>query len=77
MLSYENLPKSLKAEVLVRARSEDRNKQEERQKIIQSKSVQELSQIHSLSDIPVPAPVLKIMLRRRSKSSRADPESTR
>ena len=43
-----------KAEVLVRARVEDPEVQAERAEITKNKTVQELSQINSLADFPIP-----------------------
>ena len=49
------LPESMtKAEVLVRARVEDPEVQAERAEITKNKTVQELSQINSLADFPIP-----------------------
>ncbi|XP_059092500.1 uncharacterized protein LOC131887810 isoform X3 [Tigriopus californicus] len=56
---YATLPKSLKSEVLVRAKMEDPEVQRQRAEVVKSKSVHELSQITSLSDIPMPAFVSK------------------
>lgn len=49
------IPGALKKECLVRAKMEDPDKQRERAEVVKSKSVHELSQINSISDIPLPA----------------------
>ncbi len=54
---YATLPKSLKSEVLVRSRVESPEVMHARQELTQSKSVNELSQVNSLSDFPVPKPI--------------------
>ncbi len=48
------LPKSLKSEVLVRARVEDEEVLRERRKLVQTVSVGELARVGSPADIPVP-----------------------
>lgn len=49
------LPKALTQECLVRAKMEDPEKQRERAEAVRSRSVHELAQITSLSDIPLPS----------------------
>merc|ERR1712045_159602 len=51
---YGSLPRSLKQDLLVKARVEDPDVLAERRAIVASKSVSELSQITSISDFPVP-----------------------
>ena len=51
---YASLPRSLKKEVLVRARNEDEEVMKERQAIVNSKTPAELSQIHSFAEVPLP-----------------------
>ncbi len=51
---YEKLPGSLKTEVLVRSRQEDPEVQQARAETIKVKSVNELSQITSIDDFPLP-----------------------
>merc|ERR1712048_24927 len=51
---YGSLPRSLKQDLLVKARVEDPDILAERRAVVASKSVSELSQITSLSDFPVP-----------------------
>ena len=51
---YGSLPRSLKQDLLVKARVEEPDVLAERRAIVASKSVSELSQITSLADIPVP-----------------------
>lgn len=52
---YASLPRSLKKEVLVRSKvEENEDVLRERQYIVKSMSPGELSQIHSLSEVPLP-----------------------
>lgn len=51
---YNTLPSSLKSEVLVRARQEDPEVQRERAEVVKAKSVNELSQVASIEDFPLP-----------------------
>jgi len=60
---YATLPKSLKSELLVKSCVEDPEVQQERMALTQSKSVSELSQIKSLSDIPIPENIEKLISR--------------
>jgi len=54
---YNQLPGSLKSEVLVRARQEEPEIQSARAEIIKNKSVNELSQINTIDDFPLPKSV--------------------
>ena len=58
---YATLPKSLKSELVVRSRVEDPEVQVERKKLTESKSVSELAAITSLSDLPIPANIEKLI----------------
>lgn len=58
---FAKLPESLKAECLVRAKVEDPEIQKLRAEIIKTKSVAELSQVTSLSDIPLPSPIEQLI----------------
>merc|ERR1711970_857500 len=60
---YASLPRSLKSELLVKTCVEDPEIQQERKALTQSKSVSELSQIKSLSDIPIPENIEKLISR--------------
>ena len=60
---YATLPKALKSELLVKSCVEEPEIQAERQALTQSKSVSELSQIKSLSDIPIPDNIEKLISR--------------
>jgi hypothetical protein len=60
---FATLPKSLKAEVLVRSRLEDPEVQQHRAKLVKAKSVHELSQISSVADIPLPRPLENLVNR--------------
>merc|ERR1712226_528133 len=51
---YSTLPRSLKQDLLVKSRIEEPDILAERRAIVASKSVSELSQITSISDIPIP-----------------------
>ena len=54
---YDNLPSSLKSEVLVRSRQEEPEVQQARAEVIKTKSVNELSKINSLNEFPLPKKV--------------------
>ena len=58
---YNQLPGSLKSEVLVRARQEEPEIQLARAEIIKNKSVNELSQITSIEDFPLPKSVEQLI----------------
>ena len=58
---YNQLPGSLKSEVLVRARQEEPEIQSARAEIIKNKSVNELSQITSIEDFPLPKSVEQLI----------------
>jgi len=60
---YATLPRSLKSELLVKSCVEDPEIQQERRALTESKSVSELSQIKSLSDIPIPDNIEKLISR--------------
>jgi hypothetical protein len=60
---YDQLPASMKTEVLVRARQEDPEIQMARAEIIKTKSVNELSQITSLDDFPLPKNIDQLIRR--------------
>ena len=49
--------RSMKTEVLVRSKIEDPEVQRERAESVKSKSIGELSQIHSIDDIPLPSTI--------------------
>ena len=52
---YASLPRSLKSELLVRNKvEEDEEELKRRQNLVETKSPAELSQINSLSEVPVP-----------------------
>merc|ERR1712241_1178552 len=54
-MGYASLPRSLKSELLVRSKvDEDEEKLKYRQTLIETKTPAELSQIHNLSEVPVP-----------------------
>lgn len=69
---YSTLPRSLKSEVLVRSRVESPEKLKARKELVQSKSVNELSQLKSLSDVPIPTPIQNLLHGKRSKLSNGD-----
>ena len=56
---YGSLPRSLKQDLLVKARMEDPDVLAERRAVVASKSVSELSQITSISDFPIPSTLSK------------------
>ena len=55
---YASLPRSLKKELLVRSKvEEDEEELKSRQNLVETKTPAELSQIHSLSEVPLPSRV--------------------
>jgi len=58
---YDVMPDALKTEVLVRSRVESPDLQKERSETVKTKTVTELSQIHSLSDLPLPKQIENIL----------------
>nr|XP_040577522.1 titin homolog isoform X4 [Lepeophtheirus salmonis] len=58
---YESIPQSLRTELLVKSLYQDPSVQMEGRRLIQSKSVGELSQIHGLSDFPIPYAVERLI----------------
>ena len=58
---YETLPKSWKSEVLVKTKLGKPEVQRERAQLVSSKSVSELSQVTSLSDIPIPTTIERLI----------------
>ena len=58
---YATLPKSLKSEVLVRARVESPEVRQNRYELTQSKSVSELAQVRNLAEFPLPTPIEKLI----------------
>ena len=59
---YATLPKSLKSEVLVRARVENPEVRQNRYELTQSKSVSELAQVRNLAEFPLPTPIENLIL---------------
>ena len=58
----ETLPRSWREQQLVtKVKVEDPEKQKQRQEMTQKKSVSELAAMSSLSDLPIPAPIEKLM----------------
>ncbi len=66
---YASLPRSLKAEVLVRTRVEDPDVLRQRKELVQSKSVGELAKVSGLADIPIPK------VRRGRKKKKVDDDA--
>ena len=64
----EKMPESMKAEVLVKSRVEDPEVQRQRAEITKCKTPNQLSQINSLADFPIPT-TIETMLEKRPKSS--------
>jgi len=60
---YSTLPPSLKTNLLVGAKVEDQEKVYERSETIKSKSVSELSEIKTMSDIPIPSTLTRLAKR--------------
>lgn len=60
---YSTLPSSMKTNLLVGVKTEDQEMVKQRSETIKSKSVIELSEIHSVSDIPVPSTLSRLAKR--------------
>merc|ERR1712226_41964 len=58
---YATLPRSLKSELAVASKVQDPELVQERREMIANKSVNELSQVTSLSDVPIPSPIQKMI----------------
>merc|ERR1719210_2266961 len=58
---YATLPRSLKSELAVGTKVQDPELVQERREMIAKKSVNELSQVTSLSDVPIPSPIQKMI----------------
>ena len=63
---YDTLPRSLKSELAVKTKVQDPELVQERREVIASKSVNELSQVTSLSDVPIPTPIQKMIEKTQS-----------
>merc|ERR1719461_1083569 len=64
---YGSLPRSMKEQqLLVKSKIQDPELVKERQELVRTKSPAELSQISSVADLPIPAPV-ENMLKRKSE----------
>merc|ERR1712106_281076 len=73
---YATLPRSLKSELLVKSCVEDPEIQQERRALTESKSVSELSQIKSLSDIPIPDNIEKLISRTATNKTESPEEQS-
>eukprot|EP00090_Calanus_glacialis_P017720 TRINITY_DN2752_c0_g1_i5.p1 TRINITY_DN2752_c0_g1~~TRINITY_DN2752_c0_g1_i5.p1 ORF type:complete len:1757 (-),score=501.37 TRINITY_DN2752_c0_g1_i5:475-5592(-) len=73
---YATLPKALKSELLVKSCVEDPEIIQERRALTQSKSVSELSQIKSLSDIPIPENLEKLISRTATNKTESPEEQS-
>ena len=65
---YESIPSSLKSELIVRSKEVEMDLDElsERQELIRTQSPVQLSEIHSMADIPVPTCVKNIGNRKKT-----------
>jgi hypothetical protein len=66
---YATIPRSLKADVAVRAVTEDPELVRARRELLASKSVGELAALTSLSDIPLPEAIENLFSGKKPKSS--------
>ena len=63
---YGSLPRSMKEQqLLVKSKIQDPELVKERQELVRTKSPAELSQISSVADLPIPAPVENMLKRKR------------
>jgi len=58
---YATLPRSLKSELAVTTKIQDPEVVQERREMVAKKSVNELSQVTTLSDVPIPSPIQKMI----------------
>merc|ERR1719334_1847896 len=71
---YESIPSSLKSELVVRSREiEDPDELEHRKELIRTQTPAQLSEIHGLSDIPVPKFIENIVHPRTDSSTERKP----
>ena len=70
---YDTLPRSMKSEVLVKARVEDPEIQKQRQELTRSKSPVELSQISSLAEFPIPKNIETLLNKKADQTDNAGP----
>merc|ERR1719450_461689 len=71
---YGSLPRSMKEQqLLVKSKITDPEKGKERQELVRTKSPAELSQISSITDLPIPAPVENILKRKSEPGSPVAP----
>ena len=70
----EMLPDSLKSQLLVKSKIEKPEVQRERAQLVSSKSVSELSQVTSISDIPIPTTLERMIS--KSKGDLTDGSSS-
>ena len=77
---YSTLPRSMKSELLVKSRvtsvkdSSDAatDKVQARRDLVSCKSVNELSQVRSLADVPIPSPIQNLMDKRKQRNLEED-----
>ena len=60
---YDKVPESLKTQLLVKATVEDPEVQKERADIVKAKTVNELSQVTSFKEFPVPDNIERLVSR--------------
>ena len=72
---YSTLPRSMKSELLVKSRVEkSADVVQARRHLVQSKSIGELSQVRSLSDLPIPS-TIENFLKKKSHEAEDDASS--
>ncbi len=71
---YSNLPRSLKAEVLVKVKNEDPAVQKERQELVKTHTPGKLAEFHGISDFPVPS-ALENIFKGKPEEPEAPPRS--
>ena len=67
-LSSASAPESLKKQLLVKAKMEDPEVQRQRQEIVNTRTVAELSEVHGLGDFPVPTTLERLVDKSKRKS---------
>ena len=67
-LSSASAPESMKKQLLVKAKMEDPEVQRQRQEIVNTRTVAELSEVHGLGDFPVPTTLERLVDKSKRKS---------
>ena len=67
-LSSASAPESMKKQLLVKARMEDPEVQKQRQEIVNTRTVAELSEVHGFGDFPIPTTLERLVDKSKRQS---------